>query len=107
MVSICAARYRQAARGLVRAYLPLDGSDIPFPDHPPPSHPQALVLRHRRQAPRGDFEEATLGVGFGQPPALNQTEIELPVSPQQVLFALGQGWHTVTLRKKNISPNLA
>jgi hypothetical protein len=31
----------------------------------------------------------------------------LPVSPQQVLFALSQRWHTVTLRTKNISPNLA
>jgi hypothetical protein len=107
MVSICAARYRQAARGLVRAYLPLDGSDIPFPDHPPPSHPQALVLRHWRQAPRGDFEEATLGVGFGQPPALNQTKIELPVSMQQVLFASSQGRHTIKLRKMTMSPNVA
>jgi hypothetical protein len=65
------------------------------------------VLRHRRQAPRGNFEEAPLGVGLGQPPALDQAEVEPSIAVQQVLFALGQGWHAVTLRKVLISPNVA
>ena len=107
MMSIYAARYRQAAGGLARAYLPLDGSDIPFPDHPPPSHPQTLVLRFGRQASRGNLQEMPLSVGFGQPPALDQVEIKSPVSVQQVLFASGQGWHAIKLHKTTMSPNVA
>ena len=48
-----------------------------------------------------------LSVGFGQPPALDQVEIELPIPPQQVLLALGQGRHTIELHKKTMSPNVA
>jgi hypothetical protein len=53
------------------------------------------VLRHRWQAACGNLKETPLGVGFRQPPALDQVEVELSVSVQQVLFASGQGWHTI------------
>jgi len=65
------------------------------------------VLRFGQQASRGNLQEMPLSVGFGQPPALNQTKIELPVSMQQVLFASGQGRHTIKLRKMTMSPNVA
>jgi hypothetical protein len=55
------------------------------------------VLRYRRQAPCGNIQESLLSVGFGQPPALDQVEVEAPVSVQQVLFALGQGGHVIPL----------
>jgi len=48
-----------------------------------------------------------LGIGFGQPPALDQVEIELPVALKQVLFASGQGWHAIKLHKTTMSPNVA
>jgi hypothetical protein len=48
-----------------------------------------------------------LGVGFGQPPALDQIEIKSPVSVRQVLFASGQGWHAIKLHKTTMSPNVA
>jgi hypothetical protein len=53
------------------------------------------VFRHRWQAACGNLKETPLGVGFRQPPALDQVEIELPVPLQQVLFALGQRGHTI------------
>jgi hypothetical protein len=65
------------------------------------------VLRYRWQASRCNLEETPLGVSLGQPPALDQVEIELPVSVQQVLFALGQGWHAIKLHKTTMSPNVA
>jgi hypothetical protein len=65
------------------------------------------VLRFGRQASRGNLQEVPLGIGFGQPPALDQVEIEAPVSMQQVLFASGQGRHTIKLRKMTMSPNVA
>jgi hypothetical protein len=65
------------------------------------------VLRHRRQASGSDLQETPLGIGFGQPPALDQVEIEPLVSVQQVLFASGQGGHTIKFRRMTMSPNLA
>ena len=95
VMSVRAARYHLAARGLVRPHPPLDCSNIPVPDLPPPPHPQALVLRHRWQAACGNLKETPLGVGFWQPSALDQVEIEAPISVQQVLFALGQRGHII------------
>jgi hypothetical protein len=95
MTSIYAARYHWAARGLSRPHPPLDRADIPVSDHPLPPHPQALVLRYRRQMPCGNLQETPLGVSFGQPPALDQGEVELLVSVQQVLFPSGQGCHAI------------
>jgi hypothetical protein len=43
----------------------------------------------------GNLKETPLSVGFGQPPALDQVEIEAPISVQQVLFALGQRGHII------------
>jgi hypothetical protein len=95
MTRISAARYYLVARWLVQPHPPLDCSNVPVPDLLPPSHPQALVFRHRWQAACGNLEEMPLGVGLGQPPAVDQVEVEAPVSVQQVLFALGQGWHAI------------
>ena len=53
------------------------------------------MLGHRWQAPCGNLKETPLGVGFRQPLALDQVEIEAPVSVQQVLFALGQSRHII------------
>jgi hypothetical protein len=68
----------RAAWGIVRPHPPHDHPDIPVPGHPAPSHPQALVLRYWWQAP-----------------ALDQGEVELLVSVQQVLFASAQGYHAI------------
>ena len=82
----------RAAWGIVRPHPPHDHPDIPVPGHPAPSYPQVLVLRYRRQAPCGNLEETPLGVG---PRHLDQGEVELLVSVQQVLFASGQGCHAI------------
>jgi hypothetical protein len=39
--------------------------------------------------PCGNLKETSLGVGFWQPPALDQVEIKALISVQQILFALG------------------
>jgi hypothetical protein len=65
------------------------------------------VLRYRRQAPRCNPEETLLSVSLGQPPALDQVKIELPVALQHVLFVSGQGWHAIKLHKTTMSPNVA
>jgi hypothetical protein len=65
------------------------------------------VLRYRWQAPCDNLEEMLLGIGFWQPPALNQVEVELLISLQQILFALGQGWHAVKLHRMTMGPNVA
>ena len=55
----------RAAWGLVRPHPPHDRPDVPASDHPPPSHPQALVLRFGGQALRCNLQKMSLASASG------------------------------------------
>ena len=66
--------------------------------------PLSMVLPRAAQGaprrPRGSADERRSRATAG----LDQVEIELPVPPQQVLIVLGQGLHTIKLRKVSMNP---